>query len=122
MQDAEKKRILALVAIYALLASFDQWGEVTFSATTGLFNYGWSFILIGLSLLISDTLRRRYADWKGGVYELGLWPTGLGIGALITFMMAGAWKIYLGPTFSLKEKPHARLGKKKITRRSRTLL
>lgn len=113
MQDKEKKILVSLVAVYALIASFDQWGEVAFSFTTGMFNYGWSFVLIGLSLLISDRVRRMYAASKGAVYELGLWPTGLGLGTLVTFMMAGGWKLYLGPTFSLKEAEHGRLGKKK---------
>lgn len=113
MEYKEKQRLVSFIAIYALIASFDQWGETAFSLTTGLFNYGWSFVLIGLSMFLVDYLKRWYANRKGAIYELGIWPTGLGLGTLVTFMMAGGWKLYLGPTFSLKEKSHARLGKKK---------
>jgi hypothetical protein len=110
-KEQEQRAQITLVLLFALIASFDQWGTAVFSVTEGLYNFFWSILAVGGSFLIVDALKRSLAIKKGYIYELQVMWYGIGMGVLLTFASGGYLKPYIGPTFWLYDIPGHRLGK-----------
>lgn len=110
-KEREVRAQIALVLLFALIASFDQWGTTQFDLNEGLTNFFFSLLTVGGSFLLVDALKRFYAIKKGYIYELQVVWYGIWTGLLLTFASGGYLKPYVGPTFWIHDIPGYRIGK-----------
>ena len=99
------------IAVFALIASFTQWGGETFDASEGIRNLFIAVIIVGSGVLVHHLAQKLTAIQLGLKAEIKLWWYGLLGGLLVCLASNGAWTVYLASGVFIHHVPLQRVGK-----------
>ena len=95
----------------AFILSFDQWGETSFNALTGVINFAAAFVISVIGIGIHDTAHRMAALKMGYDIEHRIWFAGLISSIALVMISRGALKIYLFESMALSAMRLHRMGR-----------
>jgi Zn-dependent protease len=108
--QTEWKNFLILVAVFAFMWSFTQWGETQFDARAGAKNFIIAFLMIGASVFVHHAGQRLAGLWHGYRVEHKLWWAGLLAGLLALMLTNGRVLIFAASAMQAHFMPYHRLG------------
>ncbi len=106
----ESREFLILIAVFALIASFNQWGDTQFDAVQGIANYIAAFAITGISVLIHHAAQRLMAVHYGFKPEHEVWWTGLLLGVVLVFITQGKVQVFAATGIGISMLYQHRLG------------
>ncbi|MDO8660594.1 MAG: hypothetical protein Q7K43_01775, partial [Candidatus Woesearchaeota archaeon] len=106
----ESREFLILIAVFAFIASFNQWGDTEFSVVQGLTNYLATFVIAGISVLVHHVAQRLMAVHYGFRPVHEVWWTGLLLGVVLVFITQGKVQIFAASGIGISMLYQHRLG------------
>lgn len=108
----EDFKALAYTALAgAFILSFDQWGETSFDALTGIINFVAALAICAIGIGIHDAAHRIAALKMGYDIEHRIWFAGLIASIALVIISRGAFKIYLFESMALSAIRLHRMGR-----------
>ncbi|MBI2548411.1 M50 family metallopeptidase [Candidatus Woesearchaeota archaeon] len=105
----ELKDHLIVVVAFAFMIGFDD-GSESFQLGHWLVNFLLTAVVVALVILIHETGHRMFALGSGYRSDFNLWPTGLIIGLIVTFITRGKFWILIPGGLVLHHMTYQRLG------------
>jgi len=106
----EQLHFLIVVGIFALIASWNDWGETTFDAARGLWNLLLGIIFMALTVFVHHAGQRLMALFVNFRAEQRIWWHGLLISLILTILSGGTIQIFAGTGTLAYLLPAHRLG------------
>jgi len=103
--------LIVTTLVFAVIASFTQWGGTAFDAAEGVRNLAIAIIICGTGVFIHHLGQKLAAIRMGLTAEIKVWWYGLLGGLLITLISNGAAQVYVASGVFIHHLPIQRLGR-----------
>jgi len=90
----EVRDLIITILILAFAFSFNKWGTEKFDFTIGITNLINAIILVGLSMLVRESMKKLFALKRGFNYEYKAWFFGLIASLILCFVTNGALMLF----------------------------
>ena len=90
----EIRDLLITIIMLAFAFSFNKWGDETFNLAIGIKNFINAVILVGLSMLARESMKKLFALKRGFNYEYKAWFFGLIASLILAFLTNGTLMLF----------------------------
>lgn len=107
----ETKELLIVIAVFALIASFNQWGETQFSAVEGITNYVLALFIVGSAVVAHHAAQRILSVYYGFKPHHEIWWPGIIFSVLLVILTQGKIQLFVATGITLSMLYQHRIGK-----------